>query len=157
MKIGLDVDSLKENRWSEYAVRFLFGGVITAAAGIVAKKFGPEVAGLLLAFPAIFPASATIIEKHEQERMARVGLDGTRRGRAVASIDTAGATMGSVGLIAFAAVVWRALPRNPTWEVLIVATLLWFGVAISVWILRRSVRNLRRRARRAAHSGSFSE
>ncbi len=156
MKIGLDIESLKENRWSEYAVRFFFGGVITAAAGVIAKKFGPEVAGLLLAFPAIFPASATIIEKHERERMARVGIDGTRRGRAIASIDAAGATMGSVGLIAFGALVWRALPRYPTWGALVAAILLWFGVAIAVWVLRRSVRNLRRRARRAAHSGGFT-
>jgi hypothetical protein len=148
MKIGLDFDSLKENRWSEYAVRFFFGGIITATAGVIAKKFGPEVAGLLLAFPAIFPASATILEKHEKEKMARAGVDGTRRGRAIASIDAAGATMGSLGLIAFGALVWKALPLYPTWAVLIAATLLWFGVAISVWILRRSFRNWRRRARR---------
>jgi hypothetical protein len=157
MKIGLDIDSLKENRWSEYAVRFFFGGVITATAGVIAKKFGPEVAGLLLAFPAIFPASATIIEKHEKEKMARAGVDGTQRGRAIASIDAAGATMGSLGLIAFAAVVWKALPKHSTWVVLTAATLLWFGVAIAVWILRRSVRNLLRRARRKAHSGKLTE
>jgi len=156
MKIGFDIDSLKENRWSEYAVRFFFGGVITATAGVVAKKFGPEVAGLLLAFPAIFPASATIIEKHEKERLARGGVDGTRRGRAVASIDAEGATIGSLGLIAFGALVWWAMPRYPVWDVLGAATLLWFGVALSVWILRRSVRNLRRRARRSAYSSKFA-
>jgi hypothetical protein len=152
MKICLDLESLKENSWREYAVRFFFGGIITAAAGVVAKKFGPEVAGLLLAFPAIFPASATIIEKHQREKMARAGLDGTRRGRSVASIDAAGATMGSVGLIAFGALVWKALPRYPTWGVLLTATLAWFVVAMAVWILRRTVRNARRRARRAAHA-----
>ncbi|HET9100029.1 MAG TPA: DUF3147 family protein [Acidobacteriaceae bacterium] len=152
MKIGFDADSLKENRWSEYAVRFFFGGIITATAAVIAKKFGPQVAGLLLAFPAIFPASATIIEKHEKERMARVGFDGTRRGRSMASIDAAGATMGSLGLIAFGALVWWALPEYPTWEVLVAAGLLWFGVSITVWILRRSLRNLRRRARRKARA-----
>jgi len=157
MKIGFDIKSLKENRWSEYAERFFFGGVITATAGVIAKKFGPEVAGLLLAFPAIFPASATIIEKHEKKRLARGGVNGTRRGRAVASIDAAGATMGSLGLIAFAVLVWKFLPRHATWEVLIAATLLWFGVAIAVWMLRRSVRNLRRRARRQAHAGGLTE
>jgi hypothetical protein len=156
MKIGFDIQSLKENRWSEYAVRFFFGGVITATAGVIAKEFGPEAAGLLLAFPAIFPASATIIEKHEKERMARAGIDGTRRGRAMASIDAAGATMGSLGLIAFAVLVRRLLPRYPAWEVLTAATLLWFGMAISVWILRRATRNLRRRARRNVHSGRLA-
>lgn len=67
MKIGLDFKSLKENRWSEYAVRFFFGGVITAAAGVIAKEFGPEVAGLLLAFPAIFPASCHYRETRKRE------------------------------------------------------------------------------------------
>jgi hypothetical protein len=157
MKIGLDIESLKENRWSEYAQRFFFGGIITATAGMIAKKFGPEVAGLLLAFPAIFPASATIIEKHEKEKMARAGSDGTRRGRSMASIDAAGATMGSLGLIAFGALVWKALPLYPTWAVLFAATLVWFGVAISVWILRRSFRNARRRARSEAHSSGASK
>lgn len=151
MKIGLDLESLKENSWREYAVRFFFGGVITATAAIVAKKFGPEVAGLLLAFPAIFPASATIIEKHEREKLARAGFDGTRRGRSIASIDAAGATMGSLGLIAFGALAWKTLPLYPTWGVLAAATFAWFVVAMAVWTLRRSVRNARRRARRAAH------
>jgi hypothetical protein len=41
---------------SQYALRFLFGGIVTAVAGLVAQHFGPVVAGLLLAFPAIFPA-----------------------------------------------------------------------------------------------------
>ena len=75
----------------------------------------------------------------------------------MASIDAAGATMGSLGLIAFAALVWKGLPRYPTWAVLIAATVLWFGVAISAWILRRSVRDVRRRARRRAHSGGWTD
>ena len=33
-----------------------------------AKRYGPGVAGLFLAFPAIFPAGATLIEKHEKEK-----------------------------------------------------------------------------------------
>ncbi len=52
----------------DYAIRFLFGGLITVAAGIIAKRFGPGIGGLFLAFPAIFPASATLIEKHEKEK-----------------------------------------------------------------------------------------
>ena len=49
---------------------------MTVLAGVIAKKFGPVVGGLFLAFPAIFPASATLIEKHERERKERKGLKG---------------------------------------------------------------------------------
>jgi hypothetical protein len=84
----------------EYAVRFLVGGLITAAAGIIAKKFGPTVGGLFLAFPAIFPAGATLIEKHEKQRKENEGLQGTERGREAARV--AGSAIGSLGLFAFA-------------------------------------------------------
>jgi MFS family permease len=140
MKIGLDIASLKESRWYEYAVRFFFGGIITAATGEIARKFGPEVAGLFLAFPAIFPATGTMIEKHEKQKMEEAGLQGTRRGRALASVDAAGAAMGALGLIAFGALVRRMLPQHSTWLVLGTATLLWLAIAISVWVLRKSIR-----------------
>ncbi len=61
MSIQTNFASLKTTKPREYAIRFLFGGLVTAATGVVAKKFGPVVAGLFLAFPAIFPASATLI------------------------------------------------------------------------------------------------
>jgi hypothetical protein len=38
-----------------YAIRFVIGGLITTATGLVARKFGPVVGGLFLAYPAIFP------------------------------------------------------------------------------------------------------
>ena len=68
MKIQIDPSVLKETKWHQYAVRFVFGGLITAMAGVISKEFGPVIGGLFLAFPAIFPASATLIEKHEEEK-----------------------------------------------------------------------------------------
>ncbi len=73
MRIKVDPSVIGQTRWYEYAIRFLFGGLITAVAGIIAKKFGPVIGGLFLAFPAIFPASATLIEKHEKEKKEREG------------------------------------------------------------------------------------
>src|SRR5712671_5535227 len=67
-------------------------------AGIIANKFGPSIGGLFLAFPAIFPASATLIEKYEKQKKEKEGLRGTQRGRQAASVDAAGAAMGSIGL-----------------------------------------------------------
>jgi len=62
---------------------------------MIAKKFGPEVGGLFLAFPAIFPATATLLEKHEKQKKQRKGLNGTKRGRLAAGVDAAGAAMGA--------------------------------------------------------------
>jgi len=72
--VRLHFSALCQIGWNDYAVRFLFGGLITAVAGLIAKKFGPGVGGLFLAFPAIFPASATLIEKHVSRRSSEPDL-----------------------------------------------------------------------------------
>lgn len=136
MRVRLDTGSLKENRWYEYVERFVFGGIITAITGLIAKKFGPEVAGLFLAFPAIFPATATLVAQHERERKEREGLPGRLSGRAVAAVDAAGTAMGTLGLVAFGVYVWKMLPHHSTVFVLLTAIPLWFAVAVAVWFLR---------------------
>ena len=72
----------------------------------------PRTGGLFLAFPAIFSASATLIEKHERERKEKVGLRGTRRGKEAAALDAAGAALASLGLLAFGAAIWLLAPRS---------------------------------------------
>ena len=66
MTIRIDLAGLRRTKWHEYAIRFLFGGLITATAGFIAQRWGAGIGGLFLAFPAIFPASATLIEKHKK-------------------------------------------------------------------------------------------
>lgn len=111
--------------------------MITAVAGVIAKKYGAGVGGLFLAFPAIFPASATLIEKHEQEKKQEHGLDGTERGREAASVDAAGSAMGSIALLVFALLVWQFLPTNTPWLVIVIATLMWLAVSVLIWQLRK--------------------
>jgi hypothetical protein len=113
--------------------------LITALAGIIAKRFGPGIGGLFLAFPAIFPASATLIEKHEKEKKKALGLKGEARGRSAASIDAAGSSMGSIGLFVFALVVWQFMPRARAWIVLAGAIVLWLGVSVAVWQIRKAL------------------
>lgn len=137
MLVKFDPSILGQTKWYEYAVRFLFGGLITAIAGVIAKKFGPGIGGLFLAFPAILPASATLIEKHEKQKKERNGQDGVRRGRAAASIDAAGSAMGSIGLWVFALLVWQFAPRDRTWIVLTGATVTWLGVSMLIWQVRK--------------------
>lgn len=141
MQIKIDISVLRETKWSDYAIRFLFGGIVTAAAGLIAKKFGPGVGGLFLAFPAIFPASATLIEKHAREEKRKAGLNGTRRGRMEAAVDAAGASIGTLGLLFFAVLIWRLLPDRRPWIVLVSATVVWLVVSTVAW----KVRKLRKR------------
>jgi hypothetical protein len=74
MIVRAKVSALKQGHWYEYLVRFGFGGLATVVAGLVAGTWGPGAGGLFLAFPAIFCASATLIEKHERERKENKGL-----------------------------------------------------------------------------------
>ncbi|MDR3735797.1 MAG: DUF3147 family protein, partial [Acidobacteriaceae bacterium] len=120
----------------EIGMRFLFGGACTVAAYLIARHFGPAVGGLFLAFPAIFPASASLIEKHEKSDKATVGSDGTERGRLAAGLDAAGTAMGCIGLMGFALVVWQALPLQGGQVALAEASLAWLALAVTVWLLR---------------------
>src|SRR5947207_14541964 len=115
MKAHADLSALKRTKWYEYVLRFFFGGAITAIAGMIAKKFGPEIGGLFLAFPAIFPASATLIEKHEKQEKEHLGLKGTKRAADAASVDAAGTAIGTIGLARCGLLVWKAIPHHTSW------------------------------------------
>jgi len=141
MLVKVNPAAIHRSRWYEYAIRFLFGGLITAATGIIASRFGPAVGGLFLAFPAIFPASATLLEKHERKKTEKLGLYGTRRARDAASVDAAGSSIGSIGLFAFASIVLSLLPTHRPWVVLLLATVCWLTISVSFWFLRKR-RNL---------------
>ncbi|MBV9574879.1 MAG: DUF3147 family protein [Acidobacteriales bacterium] len=143
MRIKVDPSAPRKTKWHEYAIRFVFGGAVTVAAGIIAKIYGPVVGGLFLASPAIFPASATLLEKHERERKQRLGLNGAKRAMDAASIDAVGAAIGSLGLLAFAVVCWKFFPRLSVWTVLTLATLAWMFVSVLLWHLRKRDQLLR--------------
>lgn len=112
---------IRETKWHEYALRFVFGGIITAVVGIIGKAFGPVVAGLFLAFPAILPASLTLISRHEGERAA--------------ALDALGAALGSIGLIAFGAMIWLLATRSAGWLAILVASVAWLSVSVALWLI----------------------
>jgi Protein of unknown function (DUF3147) len=139
MSIQVDLVALKMTKWSEYALRFLFGGVITVITGVLAERYGPEFGGLFLAFPALLAASATLIEKHERERKRRFGIVKTLRGRQAAALDARGVTMGSIGLIGFALVVWQLLPIWNGAYTLVTALAVWLFISVLIWWKRKSL------------------
>jgi hypothetical protein len=105
----------------EYVVRFVFGGLVTACTGLAAKRFGPAIGGLFLAFPAILPASLTLVRRHD--------------GRAAARDDARGAQLGALGLAGFAAVVLLLGERWPAPLVLAAAAVAWAAIAVSAWLI----------------------
>lgn len=136
--IRFSLDALRRIGWHEYALRFALGGLVTVATGLIAKGFGPHVGGLFLAFPAIFPASVTLIAKHERLKKERKGLNGSRRGRQVAARDAAGSVLGAVGLLFFGAWVWQALPHMPAAAVLVCGAAIWFAFSLALWSRRKA-------------------
>ena len=132
-RVEAKLSSLKDIKAHEYVVRFLFGGLATVAAGLIARKFGPVIGGLFLAFPAIFPASASLIESHEKRRKAKIGSDGRNRGRMAASLDAQGASLGCIGLMAFALVLWGWLDSHNAWILISIATMVWLVTAYGLW------------------------
>jgi hypothetical protein len=137
MVIKLNFKALERTRWHEYALRFLLGGLITAITGWLAERFGPVVGGLFLAFPAIFPASATLLEKHEREKKREAGIAFTVRGRLAAALDARGAVMGALGGMGFALVALRVLPEDSLWASLLLASATWLVVSSTLWYVRK--------------------
>jgi hypothetical protein len=140
MSVHFELSALAKTKWYEYAVRFLFGGAITVITGLLAKRYGPVFGGLFLAFPAIFPASATLVEKHERENTQKAGISKTIRGRQAAALDARGAAMGSLGLACFAVVVWKLAPVWNSGLTLLAATVMWLALSILIWRFRKYLR-----------------
>lgn len=136
--VEIKLSALKQTKPHELLLRFLFGGFATVLAGLVAKGFGPGIGGLFLAFPAIFPASATLVEAHEKKRKQKMGYDGSHRGRMAASIDASGTALGCLGLAGFALVLWRALPKYNSVVVIGGGVVAWILVSCVCWKLRKN-------------------
>ena len=112
---------LKKTRPLEYLVRFAFGGLVSVAAHLVAARYGPALGGFFLAFPAILPASLTLVKEHD--------------GRSAAEEDARGAAAGSVGMVAFGSVVWITGEADSPTLTLLLAVLVWGVVSVVIWSL----------------------
>jgi hypothetical protein len=133
----LDLASLKTAQWWEFVVRFFLGGVVTVCTGLIARHFGPVIGGLFLAFPAIFPATATLIARHETLKKSDAGISDQARGRKAAALDAAGAVLGGWGMVCFGWAAWLALATLPMGLALALAAILWLIVSASLWWMRR--------------------
>ena len=86
--VGFQAKKLRDVQPRHLAIRFAFGAAVSVVASVCGVVFSPVVGGMFLAFPAILPASLTLLEEKE--------------GTKAAVEDVGGAVLGSVGLVAFA-------------------------------------------------------
>ena len=107
-----DIGSLRKIRAREYALRFGFGAAVSLVAGIAGLLAGYRLGGLFLAFPAILPATLTLLEKKD--------------GVAQAVSDVRGATIGAVAMLGFALTALALFPRLHGAAIL---------VALGAWII----------------------
>jgi hypothetical protein len=132
-KVKMRLAALKDIQAHEIGLRFVFGGACSLSAALIARHWGPGIGGLFLAFPAIFPAGVSLVEKHHRKNVAAEGGDGETQGRLAASVDAAGAALGCLGLVAFALVVGHELPLRHAAVVLMDSMLAWLIVVAICW------------------------
>ena len=139
MLIGINVAKLREGKPHEYLTRFLFGGIVTVLATLIARHYGPILGGLFMAFPGIFAPGLSMTETHAIERKAKAGASGTLFARAEASVEAAGASAGALGLAAFALTLWIGLPAHSLTLVLPLASAVWLAVSVLLWWIRKRI------------------
>lgn len=106
---------------SKLALRFGFGAAVSAVAAVIGNVAGDRAGGLFLAFPAILPATLTLVEQNE-------GIS-----RAVS--ETRGAVVGALALVGFAGVVVGLVTQMPGIVALLLATAGWFLGANALYFL----------------------
>ncbi|MGB5904350.1 MAG: hypothetical protein WBF99_10510 [Xanthobacteraceae bacterium] len=145
MQVHVSLSSLSNSRWYEYLIRFGLGGAITVLTGMIGSVWGASIGGLFLALPAMFCASATLIERHEIRRKKDAGIRGVRRGREAAALDAAGAALGSIAMICFAAT-FLAMSSFGAVSAFAGASIVWIFMALGSWHLRWALKRWQRRS-----------
>ncbi len=108
--------NLKQIRPKDIIIRFIFGVIVSALAGIISSHFGPKIGGSFLSYPAILPASLTLIQAKDSKIESRK--------------QAWGAIFGGVGLVGFSSIgSYLITSLNP---LLVLSTLLLIWIIISV-------------------------
>ena len=117
-----ELSGLKRVAVWEHALRFGFGGLVSVGAALVSHRWGPEIGGLLLAFPAILPASLTLVKEHD--------------GRRQAASDARGARLGALALAGFALTALALANVEASAALTLFGALAaWMALAVALWAL----------------------
>lgn len=141
-QIHLTMSALQETRWYEHLIRFVFGGLLTAATGFITMQYGPVIGGLFLAFPSIFPASVTLVQTHEKKEEEQKGKGEKASedlGHQAAGLAAEGTALGSLGLFAFATIIYAFSLKLAPWLVLVLAQVVWLVVGVFLWWIHQKM------------------
>lgn len=136
--VGVSPGGLRQVPRRDLAIRFAFGAGVSTVASLIAIGFGARAGGLMLAFPAILPATLTLLEQEESTRKA--------------ADDDLGSVLGALGLAAFAVLAWWLFVRAGGAATIAAAGFAWLATSAGCYFLvraiaaRRSRRGQRRRA-----------
>jgi uncharacterized membrane protein (GlpM family) len=117
--VRLRPSKIREVEPSDLIIRFGFGAAVSVVAGVVSLVAGPKAGGLFLAFPAILPATLTLVQKKQSKREAME--------------DDEGAVLGAVALLAFAGAAWALLPDESGPVALAGACVAWLVAAVALY------------------------
>jgi hypothetical protein len=122
---AVDLRSLREIGPAALVLRFAFGAALSVVAGLTGVVAGQRAGGVMLAAPAILPATLTIIERHE--------------GRGPAVTEVQGAVLGAIALIGFAVVAAVTTTKLPLAAALLGALATWVVAAIGGYLVQAAV------------------
>lgn len=122
----VDVRNVRNVKLGEMASRFALGAFVSVVAGIISHLVGARIGGVFLAFPAILPASLTIVQDKE----------GTR----TADRDALGAVLGGSALVVFAAIGESMFGRHNSAAVLALALAAWLVAAFAFYAVLGLIR-----------------
>ena len=118
---SVELTELSQIRARDLLVRFALGAIVSIAAAVLAKAVSARFAGAFLAFPAILPASLTLIQDKE----------GTRD----ADRNAIGAVLGGFALVPFAIVGEALFTRVAPAAVLFLALSTWLSASAALYAL----------------------
>lgn len=114
-----DLARLKQVRLRDLGLRFLFGATISLGAALISSATSARFGGVFLAFPAILPASLTLLQDEE----------GTRD----ADRNAIGAVLGGIALVVFAIVGEAGFGRISAGAALLAALGAWLLTAVGLY------------------------
>jgi uncharacterized membrane protein (GlpM family) len=117
--VRLRPSKIREVEPGDLIIRFGFGAAVSVVAGVVSLVAGPKAGGLFLAFPAILPATLTLVQKQQSKREAIE--------------DDEGAVLGAVALLAFAGAARALLPDDSGPVALAGASVAWLVAAVALY------------------------
>jgi len=118
--MGFRPQKLTKVKWADVALRFGFGAAVSIVAAAIGHFINPLAGGMFLAFPAILPATLTLLEQ--------------KHGTEAAVHDDRGAVLGAAGLVCFAVVAAALFRRVSAAVVLGAALAAWTVAAVALYL-----------------------